>query len=303
MFALCAPAQVVVVDLVNRQNEFLPKEELLIGVRIANKSGRELHFGRDNTWLSIDVQSLDERKVGILKEMPVTGKFTVESPMRVVKLFDIAPYFDMVKSGRYYITATVRIREGNWQESITSSPIPINIVRGITVWEREFGVIDKTAERGIPEVRKYALQKANLFNNKMKMYLQLTSREDPDVFKVVAIDNVTNFSKREAQLDKYNYLHVLLQTPRAIARDYNYSVFGDDGRLVLRRTYNADASRPFLRPGNDGLIRVQGGVRRISRSDLPKIDPKPQSAELRGAPPAPDPSGPPTVETTQKSGK
>ena len=139
MFALCAPAQVVVVDLVNRQNEFLPKEELLIGVRIANKSGRELHFGRDNTWLSIDVQSLDERKVGILKEMPVTGKFTVESPMRVVKLFDIAPYFDMVKSGPLLYHCDRADSRGklagvHYQFSNTDQYCPGNHCLGARIW-------------------------------------------------------------------------------------------------------------------------------------------------------------------------
>lgn len=304
-FALCSQAQVVVVDIVSQQNEFLPNEQMMIGVRIANTSGRELHFGRDNDWLSIEVKSLDERRVDVVKEMPVTGEFTVESPMRLVKLFDIAPYFDMTRSGRYFITARVRIREGGWRQEVSSSATPVDIVRGLTVWEGTFGVGGKSGLDGAPEVRKYTLQKVNLFNNKMKLYLRLTSLDEYKVFGVVPIDFMTSFSKKEAKMDKYNNLHVLLQTQRAVARDWNYSVFGDDGRLILRRTYNADETQPYLKPDKEGLVRVVGGRRRISKSDFPVIEETSRApgrenfspTALPKASPAPLPKGFPTLES------
>lgn len=303
-FAFCSQAQVVVVDIVSQQDEFLPNEQMSIGVRIANTSGRELHFGRDNDWLSIEVTSLEERKVDALKELPVAGEFTVESPMRLVKLFDIAPYFDMNRSGRYFITARVRIREGGWSQEVSSGPTPIDIVTGLTVWEGTFGASGQAGPDGAPEVRKYALQKVNLFNSKMKLYLRLTSQDEFKVFRVVPIDYMTSFSKKEAKMDKYNNLHVLLQTHRAVARDWNYSVFGDDGRLILRRTYNADQTQPNLKPDEEGLVRVVGGMRRISRSDYPVIEETSNLPEREGplpaispnASPAPLPKGFPTLE-------
>jgi hypothetical protein len=310
IFALSAQAQVVVVDIVTQQNEFLSGEAMTIGVRIANQSGRELHLGRDNQWLKIDVRSLDERRVGVMKEIPIIGAFTVESPMRGMKLFDIEPYFEMNRPGRYFITATVFIREGRWQQEVKSAPKAVNIVTGLTVWDKQFGVIDNARPQGAPEVRKYALQRANMVNSKMKMYLRLSSVDGFKVYRVVPIDYMTSFSKHEAKTDKYNNLHVLLQTPRAIARDWNYSVFGDDGRLILRRTYNADHSRPRLRPDKDGLVQVVGGMRRSSRSDLPKIEktsksPVKQKQPAAGTnkPPVPFPAGFPALETSTKSGK
>ncbi len=271
---VCAQSAVVVVDLVSQQEEYLPNEELVVGVRIANQSGRTLHFGRDNAWLMFDVQALDSKHVGIMQEMPVKGEFKIESPMRAVRPFNIAPYFDMTRSGRYFVTATVEIREPGWWETVQSNSLKIDIVRGATVWQREFGVIGANASDGSPEIRRYTLQKVNLMNNRMKMYLRVSSEDETKVYKVRPIDYMMSFSRKELRLDKYNNLHILLQTPRAIARDYNYSVFGADGRLILRQTHNADFSRPALSSDNQGLVRVKGGQRRYARSDVPQISPK-----------------------------
>ena len=269
--------KVVVVDLVAQQAEYLPNEALLVGVRIANKSGRTLHFGRDDTWVRFDVQSLDGRNVGVMADLPVAGAFKIESPMRAVRRFDIAPYFEMNQSGRYFVTATVEIREPGWRQILTSRPLTIDIVKGTTVWDQDFGVVK--ADGTAPEIRQYALQKANLMDNRMKMYLRVSSLEDGKVFKVTQIDYIMSFSRKEARLDRYNNLHILLQTPRAIARDYNYSVYGNDGRLILRQTYNSDADRPKLVTDGEGLVRVKGGNRRIARSDFPQIEKKANPAE------------------------
>jgi len=272
--------KVVVVDLVSQQAEYLPNEELLIGVRIANKSGRTLHFGRDNSWVRFDVQSLDGRNVGVMADLPVAGEFKIESPMRAVRRFDIAPYFEMNQSGRYFVTATVEVREPGWNQILTSRPLTVDIVKGTTVWDQDFGVVGAPGTQ--PEIRQYALQKANLMDNRMKMYLRVTSLENGKVFKVTPIDYIMSFSRKEARLDRYNNLHILLQTPRGIARDYNYSVYGADGRLILRQTYNSNSERPKLVTSGDGLVKVKGGERRIARSDVPQIDRKSKPAKKEG---------------------
>ena len=289
VFSLSVHSQVVVVDLVSQQEEYLPNEELVVGVRIANQSGRTLHFGRDNAWLMIDVQALDAKHVGIMQDIPVKGEFKIDSPMRAVRPFDIAPYFDMTRSGRYFITATVEIREPGWRETIQSKPLKVDIVRGATVWQREFGVIGGNAEDGSPEIRRYSLQKVNLMNNRMKMYLRVSSQDETKVYKVRPIDYMMSFSRKELRLDKYNNLHILLQTPRSIARDYNYSVFGGDGRLILRQTHNADFSRPALSSDRKGFVRVKGGQRRYARSDVPQISREDKKEKEKGKEPGAKP--------------
>jgi len=284
LVSLCVQAQVVVVDLVSQQEEYLPNEELVVGVRIANQSGRPLHFGRDNAWLVFDVQALDTKHVGIMQDMPVKGEFKLDSPMRAVRPFNIAPYVDMSRSGRYFITATVEIREPGWRQTIQSSPLKVDIVRGATVWQKEFGVLDGRLEDGSPEIRRYSLQKVNLMNNRMKMYLRVSSQDETKVYKVTPIDYMMSFSRKELRLDKYNNLHILLQTPRSIARDYNYSVFGGDGRLILRQTHNADFSRPALMSDSNGFVRVKGGQRRYARSDVPQLSREKKDAKPEAKP-------------------
>ncbi len=300
--ACCVQAQVVQVDLVTQQEEYLPNEDLMVGVRIANKSGRKLHFGRDNVWLSFQVEALDGKHVGVMKDPEVTGPFVIDSPMRAVRPFNIAPWFDMTRSGRYFVTATVHIREPGWSESLASNPLTVDIVRGTTVWQQEFGVVG-SAPGSAPEIRKYVLQKANLMNNRMKMYVRVTSADESKVHRVIPIDLMMNFSRKEARLDKYNNLHVLLQTPRAIARDYNYSVFGADGRLIIRQTHNADFSRPELVSDSDGLVRVKGGQRRYVASDVPKLESKPAQTPSEGKPPTVVPPPPAPGQGKGETGK
>ncbi|MGI8967128.1 MAG: hypothetical protein ACR2H1_13720, partial [Limisphaerales bacterium] len=44
------------VELMLVQDNFLPNEEMQIGVRIVNYSGQTLTFGLDNSWLTFSVE-------------------------------------------------------------------------------------------------------------------------------------------------------------------------------------------------------------------------------------------------------
>ena len=98
--------------------------------------------------------------------------FELESSKMATKTVDLAPYFDLTKPGRYTITATAAIPE--WNVRVKSPPKSFNVVPGLRVWEKLFGVPPVPgAEPGQPEVRKYALLKVN-YRDSMKLYLRLT---------------------------------------------------------------------------------------------------------------------------------
>jgi hypothetical protein len=79
------------------------------------------------------------------------------------------------------------------------------------------------------------------------------------------LGSLVSFSRPEAQIDKESNLHVLFQTG---ARSFNYSMVSPDGILRVRQTHDYTGTRPALKI-NDGRIRVSGGMRRSTSTDLP----------------------------------
>ena len=75
----------------------------------------------------------------------------------------------------------------------------------------------------------------------------------------------------EAQIDRFNNLHVLSQIG---AKAFSYCVLNPDGHWVARQTYFYTDTRPVLRMSDDGQIFVAGGVRQPSAADYPVSQPE-----------------------------
>ena len=255
--AFGASAQVSV-KVISDREEFVPHEELRIGVQIENFSGRTLHFGQDYHWLRLDVEG-QGGPAEDLGTLPILGEFSVESSTRVTRWLDIAPHYGMT-AGRYMITANLNIREPGWEEQVASLPKIIYQFPGRTIWEQQIGVPPSSLNPGPPEFRKFSLLQANFYNSRMKLYYRVTELDETKVIKVAAVDHMAGFSKVDAQIDKFSNLHVLLQTPRQVAREYNYTIITPDGRVLARRFYDGADDRPKLAFTDDGLIRVTGGT-------------------------------------------
>ncbi|MEO6183731.1 MAG: hypothetical protein ABIP71_11660 [Verrucomicrobiota bacterium] len=268
------------VDLTLDQEQFLANEEVRIAVRITNRSGQELHLGKDADWITFTVDGKDHYVVSQLGDVPVQGEFSLASSKTGTKRVNLTPYFDFRQMGRYQVTASVKIPQ--WNKEITSSPISFDIIKGTKLLEFDFGVpIKKGDANAQPETRKYILQQA-IYLNQMRLYLRLTDANDAVVFRVFPIAPMVSFSRPEAQVDGLSNLHVLHQTG---AKSFNYSVIDPDGELVTRQTYDYTATRPILRPGGDGKISVIGGLLRanladsesaLTKKEIPK--PAPQSS-------------------------
>jgi len=252
------------------QDQFLPGETLVAAVRITNRSGQALHLGAEPDWLSFSVESRDGAVVAKLGDVPVVGKFDLESSQRATKRADLAPYFSLEQPGRYAITATIRIKA--WDVEITSRPKVFHIIEGTKLWEQEIG-IPKTAEgsNATPEVRKYTLQEANYLKGELRLYLRVTDESGEKGFRTTPIGTLLSFSHPEAQVDKLSNLHVLYQSG---AQSFTYNVFSTEGDLVTRQTYDYVQTHPRLQADAEGKVSVVGGVRRVTPKDrpVPKTD-------------------------------
>jgi hypothetical protein len=75
-----------------------------------------------------------------------------------------------------------------------------------------------------------------------------------------------SFSEPETQLDRFNNLHVLMQTG---AQTFTYSVINPDGRLLAQQLHQYTLTRPQLRGADDGSVFVAGGQRVFTEGDIP----------------------------------
>ena len=262
-FAPWVSAQVSV-DLALDQDQYLPGESLVVGVRITNFSGQTLHLGKDSDWLHITIEGRDNYVVPTTADLPVQGEFDVESSKIVTRRVDVAPCFALTRPGRYMVSATVKLKD--WDKELVSKQQSFDIIAGTTLWEQDVGVSAPTASPRLPEVRKYALQQA-IHLKRMKLYVRVTDQAESRVFRVFPIGPLISFSSPEHQIDKSSNLHVLYQTG---AKSFNYSVINPDGRLLIRQTYEYSDTRPILRLDGEGRIYVGGGNRRITSDDLPR---------------------------------
>ncbi len=273
-----AAAQISV-EVKTDQDEFLPGEAVLLAVKITNLSGQQLHLGADAGWLTFSVESTDGFDVVKISEVPVQGSFDLFSSQAATKLVDIGPHFEMIRTGRYKVTALLHIKD--WSATITSPPKSIDVVNGAKLWSQNFGV---PTTSGVPDMREFTLEKANYLRSQLRLYLQLTDAAETRVYKVVPMGPMVSFGFPEEQIDRNSELHVLWQTG---AQSFSYCVVSPVGEIVQRDTYDLFNSRPKLKVSDDGEVSVVGGVRRVPASEIPAIQ---SPASLPPMAPAPAPA-------------
>jgi hypothetical protein len=258
--ALSAPAQVTL-ELQLDQKQYLPGEALIAKARIGNFSGQPLAFGKTSDWLTFEVQSLDGQPVERLAAPAVLGEFRLDTASIATKKVNLAPAFNLARPGRYRVIATVHVPE--WDKRWTSKEVGVDIIKGVKIWERDFGVPNPAG--GPPEMRKFALLEAR-YLEKPTLYVRLGDTAEREVLAVQPIGTLLSFSKPDGQMDQQNRLHILWQDT---ARSFSYVTLAYGGEVTQRQTFQMTDTRPALRPGPEGTIQVMGGARVETAQDIP----------------------------------
>jgi hypothetical protein len=263
----------VTAELQLGQNEYLPDEDLQLKVRITNRSGQEITLGTDNNWLVLSIVGENNRLCPALGNMPIQGEFSLLSGEVGTRSLNPTPYFDFRGLGRYHISARIRIPQ--WGEEIVCKPVAFTVTYGVSLpsfANLQFGMPTAPgATNAAPEVRSYTLLKSNHLKE-TDLYFRLTSSTGK-VLHVFPIARMLSFSDPQAQIDRFNNLHVLCQIG---ARAFSYCVINPDGRWIARQTWVYTNTRPGLRVNADGEIYVADGARQLSPGDYPA--PSPESA-------------------------
>jgi hypothetical protein len=253
----------------------LPNESVRLAVKITNQSGQTLYLGAAPDWLTFNVESQDDFVVVKNSEVPVVEPFDLPSSQMATKHVDLQPYFQIGRAGRYKVTASMRIKE--WGLTVNSAPVHFDVIHGGELWSQDFGVM--TPSNAAPLSRKYTLIKANYLQQQLRLYVQVSSGDGGEVYKVAGLGPLVSFSLPEEQVDPGNRLHVLWQTG---AQAFSYVIVGSDGAILQRDTYDNFNSRPHLGINDSGAVLVQGGVRRPKPDELPQV----KSPDALPAPPA-----------------
>ena len=255
----CVPAllraQVSVVILLDQQ-QFLKDESMPVRVRITNRSGQPLAFGTQSDWLTFAVDNRDGFPIGKFDDVPVAGKFSLQSAEVGTRTVDLMPHFDFSRPGGYTLGATLKIPQ--WDKEVSSKPVNVEVVRGARMWQQEFGLPAK--EGSLPEVRKYALEQAQ-FRKEVNLYVRITDVSENKTFRVLPAGPIVSFNRPEAQIDRESRLHLLFQTG---TRSFLYHVITPDGNRLLQQIYDFTGKSPVrLKSDPDGIIFVSGGERRV----------------------------------------
>ena len=254
---LAAIAQPVTVEVMLDQEQYLQDESMPIKVRVVNRSGQTLQLGADADWLTFNVDGPNGTTPAKLGDPQVVEPFSLASANMATRTVDLAPHYDFSQPGRYHVTANIQIKE--WNESLSSRPKAVEVVRGTRLWEQEFGI---PGTAGKPEMRRYTLQQAN-YRKSLQLYVRVSGANNGEVIRVFPIGSLVSFSQPEAQVDKDSNLHVLCQSG---ARLFFYHQVSPDGVVLTRQAHEYAASRPVLKLNEAGQIRVHGGARRFSLS-------------------------------------
>ncbi len=269
LIGMAAPAvaQVVSVEVLLESPQYLADEPLVAKVRISNSTGQTLRLGDDPDWLTFTIETTEGPYVKGLRNPDVVGGFELESSHTATKRIDLAPCFELNRTGRYKLTATVNVpRFGRSYRSPTKS---FYIARGTELWRKTFGLPASAtgAPEGEPEIRNYILVQA-ISGPDNRLYARVTDRGEHN-YKVVPLGKLTSFSKPEAQLDKWSNLHVLYQSG---ARNFSYSMINPEGLLISRETHVYGETRPEMTHNDEGRIVIRGGNRQVTVDDIPPAD-------------------------------
>lgn len=270
----CGQELPIQVEIISDRAEWIPGEELEVGIRITNLSGRKLVLGRENDWFQFNVENNQGRMVDLIRKPPLLGEFEVESGTRTTRWqINLADCFDLQNPGTYRVSGILNLAD--WGTGVPSSVLLVEIIPPVTLWKQSFGVPQSASGPDLfPMVRMYAVQQLRSLDNEIRLYFRLSDGEGGRILALHKMGRVVGFSRPQMKIDAEARLHVLHQFDSASTQ---HTVYNSDGELVLRHRYDFAAGlRPTLSVSAQGDVQVGSGIRVPSRSDYPESTKRPE---------------------------
>ena len=239
------------------QNKFLTGETSEVILRIANFTGGPLRLGERSDWLRFSIENVSGVGVASTADLDETGAFTLKTGARATLRFNLTPLFKIDQVGRYNVSATVYT--GSGENHVITAPAEFEVMNGVVLWDREFGVLGGSSER-----RRYAVIQAN-YLKRARIFAVITNPEASVTYKVIPLGTVVSFNPPSMAMDAQNRLHVLHQYG---ADDYLHHRIHADGTVAVRHNYVSRVGRPILGVDGTGDVAVVRATRRASNLDI-----------------------------------
>ncbi|PAW81829.1 MAG: hypothetical protein B9S33_16050 [Pedosphaera sp. Tous-C6FEB] len=255
-------------------------------IMVRNQTGQPLTFRPEDEWLDVTVSTVlnvpgEGSLVTRLRPVTIPDSFTVNTTLSAKATVDIAPCFDLSRTGRYKVVASIKY--SGTRPPLVSQPVIFEVVPGSVIWEQQFGW--RGSDAGAQEeVRKYSLQQLTSTQHRLQFYVTVTDG-DENILRQISLGRANAADRPQSRLDRLSNLHVLHQTG---PRWFTHTVVNPKGDVRIRATYEATdptRARPGLKTDDDGLISVSSAVRVARPDDLvpAKLPPPPAaSVERRG---------------------
>lgn len=267
------------------QQIYLSGEAIYLTMEVCNLSGQTLVLGEYPDWLEITLETQDSKTISRTANLDLSGEFKLTSSMSAKRAINIQPYFDLLGSGRYKVTATVHLPQ--WEQTFTSATQFFEVIKGVELVafnvgvpeEKKEGPVEDAEEEEVkqdaptnnsslkpgPETRRYALVKVS-YLDKMRLYVRITDIYGAIIYHVIPVCGMVAFSSPKALVDSESQLHILNQVH---AKRFIYFVVNSKGEMVRRFFYDYIGTKPVLNQNDDGSINVRNGVRIRTSFDFP----------------------------------
>lgn len=264
------------VDLRLGRLQYIAYEPVVATVGITNLAGRDVDL-RDvpaQSWFGFEVTGQDGQTIGPVKTSATQPPLKIEAGKRVTQKINLTPLFQVHDFGTYHVR--VHIYFADLGKYFYSPAKVFEVTDARPIWQRTVGIPEDTAGPG--DVRTYSLL-SNRFPDHTSLYVRVEDKDRGIVYATYSLGRIIAFDEPHAELDRANQLHVLFcAAPRAWA----YDRIGLNGELLSHASFMETKTRPRLVHGNNGDVKVAGGMMEAplsqeSRNAVPKLSDRPQT--------------------------
>ena len=271
--AISATAQIQL-ELKLPRLQYIAYEPVTVHLALTNLAGRDVELRNENgqTWLGFEVAGSEGESIGSIaatKELPLK----VEAGKTVVRKINLTPLHSIHDFGTYRVRAHVYFADLN--KFYYSQTRVFEVTDARPIWQKTVGVPRDASATG--NTRTYSLM-TNRFPDHTSLYVRVEDKDSGVVYATYSLGPMIAFDAPQAELDLANQLHILYC---AAPRNWAYARVGLDGELLSHASFIETKTRPRLRRGDDGSVKVAGGVMLTS---LPAPSPHSSAATLSSQP-------------------
>ncbi|MBI5396005.1 MAG: hypothetical protein HZA91_11980 [Verrucomicrobia bacterium] len=266
--AATAPAQLSVRLRLDR-DRYLLYEGITATVQVDNFGAGpvKLEDAESAPWLRLQVFSKGGQPISIVGSGFLAGSTTLKPGEAIARSANLVAFYRIREVGEYRVRAIVKA--AGLGGAFQSNDLVFTVVGGRTLWSKSLGVAQ---EKDKNTWRTFALVNLRL-DPYDRLYARIENEREDLVYGVIPLGPSVTLGAPRAEVDRNARLHILHQTA---PRHFNYTVISMNGIVLKRDAFSDFESRPELRRGEDGELKVIGGEKIAASPSVVPLYKKPE---------------------------